>query len=89
MMQRVSFYDQISKNKRNSVLLVIPITAMVVGLLYLIGYLFAPELAFLMVLFGLFWMAMQAMISYQYGDRAVLSVMKAKPADPVKHVYLI
>jgi len=88
-MQRISFYDQIRKNKRNSILLVIPITAIVIGLLFVIGYLLAPELLLFIVVFGIFWMVFQAMISYQYGDRAVLSVMKAKPADPVKHIYLI
>jgi heat shock protein HtpX len=88
-MQRISFYDQIRKNKRNSILLVIPITAIVIGLLFVIGYLLAPELLLFIVVFGIVWMVFQAMISYQYGDRAVLSVMKAKPADPVKHIYLI
>jgi heat shock protein HtpX len=88
-MQRISFYDQIRKNKRNSILLVIPITAIVIGLLFVIGYLLAPELLLFILVFGVVWMVFQAMISYQYGDRAVLSVMKAKPADPVKHIYLI
>lgn len=88
-MQRTSFYDQISRNKRNSVLLVLPIAVVVVALLYIIGYVFAPGLLIFIVIFGIFWMALQAMVSYKYGDRAVLNVMKAKPADPVKHVYLI
>lgn len=88
-MQRISFYDQIGRNKRNSVLLVLPIAAVVVALLYIIGYVFAPGLLIFIVMFGVLWMALQAMVSYKYGDRAVLSVMKAKPADPVKHVYLI
>jgi len=88
-MQRTSFYDQIGKNKRNSVLLVLPIAALVVALLYVIGYIFAPGLLIFIVMFGIIWMTLQAIVSYKYGDRAVLSVMKAKPADPVKHAYLI
>ena len=88
-MQRTSFYDQIGKNKRNSVLLMLPIAAVVVALLYVIGYIFAPDLLIFIVMFGIIWMTLQAIVSYKYGDRAVLSVMKAKPADPVKHVYLI
>ncbi len=88
-MQRVAFYDQIARNKRNSFLLVLPITAVVVVLLYVIGYVFAPDFAFVIVFFGLVWMVVQALLSFKYGDRAALSVMKAKPADPVKHVYLI
>ncbi len=88
-MQRISFYDQIGRNKRNSFLLVLPITAVVVALLYVIGYFFAPDFAIFIVIFGVIWMALQALVSFKYGDRAVLSVMKAKPADPVKHIYLI
>jgi len=88
-MQRISFYDQIRKNKRNSILLVFPIAIMVVVLLFIIGYILAPGLLVFIVMFGITWMTMQAIISYKYGDRAVLSVMKAKPADPVKHIYLI
>lgn len=88
-MQRISFYDQISRNKRNSFLLVLPITGVVVALLFVIGYVFAPGFVVFIVLFGVVWMALQALISYKYGDRAALSVMKAKPADPVKHIYLI
>lgn len=88
-MQRISFHDQISKNKRNSILLIFPITAIVLCLLYVIGYIFAPSLVIFIVIFGIIWMAVQAFISYQYGDQAVLSVMKAKPADPIEHIYLI
>jgi len=88
-MQKTSFYDQIGKNKRNSVLLMLPIAALVVALLYVIGYIFAPDLLIFIVMFGIIWMTLQAIVSYKYGDRAVLSVMKAKPADPVKHAYLI
>jgi len=88
-MQRLSFYDQISRNKRNSFLLVLPITAMVVLLLATIGYIFAPDFVIFIVIFGVVWMTLQALVSYKYGDRAALSVMKAKPVDSVKHTYLI
>jgi len=88
-MQRTSFYDQISKNKRYSILLVFPIAAIVVALLFVISYIFVPSLLIFIVMFGITWMTLQAIISYKYGDRAVLSVMKAEPADPVKHAYLI
>jgi len=88
-MQRIAYYDQIARNKRNSFFLVLPITGVVIALLYIIGYLFAPDFALFIVFFGLIWMTLQALVSFKYGDRAVLSVMKAQPADPVKHVYLV
>ncbi|MEM3421934.1 MAG: M48 family metallopeptidase [Candidatus Hadarchaeum sp.] len=70
-------------------LLIFPITAIVLCLLFAIGYIFAPDFVVLILIFGIIWMAVQAIVSYRYGDQAVLSVMRAKPADPVKHIYLI
>jgi heat shock protein HtpX len=88
-MQRVSFYDQISKNKRNSVILTIFVVALVVGLLFTVGYVFFPGLAIFFLVFAVLWMAGHVYVSYTYGDRLVLKATNAKPADPVKHIYLI
>ena len=80
-MQRISFYDQIGRNKRNSFLLVLPIAAVVVALLYIIGYVFAPDFLVFIVIIGVVWMTLQAIVSYKYGDRAVLSVIKIDLVD--------
>lgn len=88
-MNKVSFYDQIASNKRNSVFLIIFVVGLVVGLLYAIGYIFLPGFAIFFLMFAVLWMSMHVYVSYNHGDSIVLKATNAKPADPVKHVHLI
>lgn len=88
-MEKVSFYDQISKNKRNSFFLIIFIFGLVAGLLYAIGYLLFPGVAIFFLVFAVVWVSTQAFVSYRFGDQVVLKATKAEPADPTEHAYLI
>ena len=88
-MEKISFFDQIAKNKRKSILLTIFIVTLVVGLVYLISYLLLPGFAILLAAIVAVVMIVQAYVSIMYGDKIVLSATNAKPADPVEHVYLI
>ena len=88
-MNKVSFYDQIASNKRNSVFLIIFVVGLVVGLLYAIGYIFLPGFALIFLIVAVVWMGAHVHISYNYGDSIVLKATNAKPADPVKHIHLI
>jgi heat shock protein HtpX len=88
-MQKISFYDQIARNNRNSVLLSIFVVALVALLVYIIAYILAPAYAIFILIFAAVIMIVDAYASYNYGDRLVLKATKAKPADPVEHVYLI
>lgn len=88
-MERISFYDQMAKNKRNSVFLITFIVGLVIGLVYVISYLLFPGLAIFFLIFAVGWMVVHVHISFNHGDRVVLRATKAKPADPVKHIYLI
>lgn len=88
-MKRISFYDQIANNKRNSVILTIFVVGLVVGLVFTIGYIFFPSFAIFFLIFAVVWMAGHIYVSYTYGDSIVLKATNAKPADPVKHINLI
>jgi heat shock protein HtpX len=88
-MQKISFYDQIARNNRNSVLLSIFVIVLVALLVYLIAYILAPEFAIFILIFAAVIMIIDAYASYNYGDRLVLKATNAKPADPVEHAYLI
>jgi heat shock protein HtpX len=88
-MQKISFYDQIAKNNRNSVVLSIFIVALVALLVYIIAYILAPAYAIFILIFAAVIMIVDAYASYNYGDRLVLKATNAKPADPVQDVYLI
>jgi len=88
-MEKISFFDQIARNKRNSILLSIFIIALVVALVYTIAYLLLPGFAIFFLVFAAAIMVAHAYTSYNYGDRIVLKATSAKPADPIEHVYLI
>jgi heat shock protein HtpX len=88
-MKKVSFFDQIAKNNRNSILLSIFIVALVALLVYVIAYILVPEFAIFLLIFAAAIMIVDAYASFNYGDRLVLKATRAKPADPVEHVYLI
>jgi heat shock protein HtpX len=88
-MEKVSFFDQIAKNNRNSILLSIFIIALVALLVYVIAYILVPGFAIFLLIFAAAIMIIDAYASLNYGDRLVLKATQAKPADPVEHVYLI
>ncbi len=87
MAQKVSFYDHISANKRNSVFLVIIVLIVIILLGYVFGLIWgnvfagvviAVSVAFFLILLGI-----------SSGDSIVISASGAKPAEPRKHAYLI
>jgi len=88
-MQKISFLDQIAKNKRNSIFLIIFVVALVAALVYVIIRLFFPQFALIFLAFALVIVISHASISYRYGDQIVLKATGARPADPVQHAYLI
>lgn len=88
-MQRTSFYEQISKNKRDSVLLTIFVVVLVVAVVYVMSRIFLPESAMLFSVFAIILMFVQVQVSYNYGDQIVINATNAHPADPVRHTYLM
>ncbi len=88
-MEKISFHDQIAKNKRNSIFLTIIVAGILVGLFYLIGILYDPSIVFLFLIFGSIITVTHVLISYNVGDKIVLSTMKAVPADARKDRYII
>lgn len=88
-MEKVNIFDQIAKNKRNSIFLAILVFVILSSLVYLIAFIFVPELAFIIAIFAFVVIIVHIYYSYNYGDRIVLKAVKAKPADERKHRYLI
>ncbi|MBN2518772.1 MAG: M48 family metallopeptidase [Candidatus Altiarchaeota archaeon] len=88
-MERVSFYTQISKNKRDSILIVVPILLFVVVIVLIMGEVFVPEVALFLAVFATVFVLIDAWASYRYGDKVVISSVKAYEPDPVKHAYYI
>jgi len=88
-MEKVSFYDQIEKNKRDSLLLMLGVFVFLLAFAWLIGELYDPAVAFLFLFIALIITLLHIFISYNYGDIIVLSSVNARPADEREHIYLI
>ena len=90
-MEKKSFYDEISKNRRNSWVLGIIIFSFLIGLVYIISQVFAPELSLIFLIFAGIFMLIYTYGSYMYGDRIVLAATKAKlvKEDDRRYTHLV
>jgi len=88
-MERVSFYSEIGKNKRDSILIVVFILLFIVAIVFVIGEFFLPEIALFLAVFATVFVLVDAWASYNFGDKIVLKSVKAYEPDPKRHVYYI
>jgi heat shock protein HtpX len=88
-MEKANIFDQIEKNKRNSVLLGALVFAVLFALLYAISEVFAPSFTIVIMLFSIVLIFIDIFVSYNYGDQIVLKSVNAKPADDRRHRHLI
>jgi heat shock protein HtpX len=88
-MEKVSFQDQISSNKRNSIFLMLLVIGFLAFLGYFIGWFFGSDIAFLFFIFAIFIAIIQIFFSYYYSDTIVLASVKARPATRQEHRYLM
>ena len=72
-------YDEISQNKRNSFILVVVFVAGVIVLGYIFGQ--VGGFGYFGVIFALLFSVAMALTGYFRGDRIVLAVSRARPAD--------
>jgi heat shock protein HtpX len=79
-------YEQITRNKVRSVLLILAALVLAGGVGYLLGYLFGGGLFGLVV--ALIIAAVMSITSYLYGDRLVLRVSRAQPATEEQYPQL-
>jgi heat shock protein HtpX len=89
-MEKISFYDQISKNKRDSVLLGILVFSFLIGLVYIISVILTPGFSFGFLTFAGIFIILYSYASYSYGDKVVLAATRAKEIseDDRRYVHL-
>jgi heat shock protein HtpX len=87
-MERRSFHDEQSRNKRDSYLLIIVVSAVLLALIVSISYIFDPTSVYFMVPAGILFTGIYTWSSYQYGDRVVLMSTNAQPAEGSRYIYL-
>ena len=87
-MQRRSFHDEQSRNRRDSILLAMVVSVVLFALIVSISYIWAPDAVYVMVPIALIFVFIYTWSSYQYGDRVVLSSTGAVPAEGPQYTYL-
>jgi heat shock protein HtpX len=87
-MERRSFHDEQSRNKRDSILLAIVVSAVLFALIVSISYIWDPTSVYIMVPIGVIITFIYTWSSYQYGDKVVLSSTNAQPAEGPRYIYL-
>ncbi|MEM5792869.1 MAG: M48 family metalloprotease [Candidatus Aenigmatarchaeota archaeon] len=88
-MTKFNIEDEINKNRLKSVALVLFVFISIVFIGYFIGYLFEPGLAYLFLILALIFSFLFTFFTYYYSDKIVLGSVKARPANPKEHKYLI
>lgn len=76
----ISFYDQIARNKRNSIFLMLAIIAAFVLLAYVIGLVYQQD-AFGILIIGIIISIFYVWIGYYNSDKIALASVNAQPAD--------
>ncbi|MCX8158882.1 MAG: M48 family metallopeptidase [Candidatus Pacearchaeota archaeon] len=85
MQQRLSFEDEITKNKIKSFLLIIIIFAFFVLLGYVISFVFDPSYFFFIMVISIIFSLSYVLVSYYYSHNIAIASVGAKPASPIKH----
>jgi len=83
-----SFQDEMSRNRRDSLLLAVIVSAVLFALIVSIGYMWDPTSVYVMVPIAVIMVFVYTWSSYQYGDRVVLSSVGAYPAEGPQFTYL-
>ncbi len=86
---RIDVQDQISANKRNSVLLMLLVPAIMVLLIYAIGMVYSPGAIFTFLIIGTIFSMVFTIGSYYYSDKIVLATTGARPATKQENAFLI
>lgn len=84
-MQRLSFEDQISKNKLKSALLMAIVIGFFIALGYVIAQLFDPSYFFGIMIVSIIFSLSYTLISYYNSDKIALASVNAHPASRTEH----
>jgi len=89
MVERLSFEDEISRNKFKSFLLMMFVFLIIIGLGYVISYAVDPGYFFIIMIFATIFSLLYIVLSYYNSDKIALASVSAKPASPERHRMLI
>jgi heat shock protein HtpX len=82
---RISFHDQIERNKRSSVFLILIVMAVLLALVYTIGAVVGGEFFWFIIIFGTIISLIYVVTSYHKSSKIALWSVNAKLANPEKY----
>lgn len=85
MAERISFHDQIKRNKIKSVLLILIIFIVFIALGYVISYGFSPDYFFSIMIIAIITSIIYILVGYYQSDNIALGSVGAKPASNTEH----
>ncbi|MFA6022563.1 MAG: M48 family metallopeptidase [Candidatus Pacearchaeota archaeon] len=85
MPERIVFYEQIARNKRNSVFLLIGILAVLMVFGYIIGMAMGPSYFTIIMIFSIIISISYIWVGYYYSDKLALASVSAVEADHTKY----
>lgn len=80
-MERLSFYDEIRRNKRSSFFLISIVLLVLLSLVYLISAIVDPAYTFFILIFGIIFSMSYILIGYFNSDKIAIASVKARPAN--------
>jgi len=80
MAERISFHDQISRNKQKSVFLIIIVFIVLLGLGYVIGLAMGPDYFMIIMIVAIIFSLIYIIVGYYKSDKIALASVSAKPA---------
>src|SRR3989344_3106418 len=87
--ERLSFHDQIQRNKIKSIALMAVIFLVFILLGYLISLAIHPTYFFAIMILAIIFSILYTIIGYYNSDKIALASVRAKPASQVEHRMLI
>lgn len=85
MVERISFYDQISRNQRNSVFLIGIVAAIIVLLGYSISFAFSQEYFFFIMIISILFSTIYSLVGYYSSDKLAIYSTGAIKANPSQY----
>ncbi len=79
-MEKISFFDQIEKNKKNSYFLIFFVFIVLIGLGFVFSQVFDPGATFIILIFSIIFSISYTVGTYYYSDKIALASVGATPA---------
>ncbi len=85
MPERLSFHEEIQKNKLKSIALMLIMILILIGIGYVVAMFFDPSFFFIIMIFSIIISLSYTLISYYNADKIALASVNAKPASKIEH----